>query len=43
MTIASSGTCPNHWGIKDSVAVGEITNVHRITEALLSANRVVNL
>ena len=37
------GTCVNHFELKDSVAVGEISNIYVITEAMLAAAKVINL
>jgi len=37
------GTCLGHFGLKDRVAVGEISNMYAISETMLGAARVVNL
>ncbi len=37
------GTCLNHYGIKDKIAVGEVSNMYVIAETLLQAEKVVNL
>jgi selenium metabolism protein YedF len=37
------GTCLGHYGIKDKVAVGEVSNMYTIAEALLQAGKVVSL
>lgn len=37
------GTCLGHFGLKDSVAVGEISNMYAITETMLRAAKVINL
>ncbi len=37
------GTCLGHYGIKDKVAVGEVSNMYAIAEALLQAGKVVSL
>ena len=41
--VASCGTCLDYLGLKDQVAVGEVTNMYAIVEALLGAARVVTL
>jgi intracellular sulfur oxidation DsrE/DsrF family protein len=37
------GTCLGHFGLKDHVTVGEISNMYAISETLLRARKVVNL
>lgn len=37
------GTCLGHFGLKESVAVGEISNMYTITETMLGAEKVLNL
>lgn len=37
------GTCLGHFGLKESVAVGEISNMYAITETMLGAAKVINL
>ncbi len=37
------GTCLNHYEIKDKVAVGEVSNMYAIAEALLQAGKVISL
>lgn len=37
------GTCLNHFGLKESVAVGEVSNMYAISETMLRASRVINL
>jgi selenium metabolism protein YedF len=37
------GTCTNYFGITDNVAVGIISNAYNIAEAMLNADKVVNL
>jgi selenium metabolism protein YedF len=37
------GTCLNYFGLTDSMAVGIISNAYNIAEALLQANKVINL
>lgn len=41
--ILACGTCLGQFGLKDKVAVGEISNMYTITETLLRAGKVVNL
>jgi hypothetical protein len=35
------GTCLGHFGLKDKVAVGEVSNMYSIAEALLGAGKVI--
>jgi len=37
------GTCLNHYGLKDQLAAGEISNMYTIAEILLEAGRVITL
>ncbi|MBM3148234.1 MAG: sulfurtransferase-like selenium metabolism protein YedF [Actinobacteria bacterium] len=37
------GTCLGHFGLKDKVAAGKISNMYEISETMLKASRVVNL
>lgn len=37
------GTCVAHYGLKDRLAVGEISNMYAITETMLRAAKVVSL
>ncbi|MBR2782818.1 MAG: sulfurtransferase-like selenium metabolism protein YedF [Firmicutes bacterium] len=39
--ILTCGTCLNHYGIKDRLAVGEVTNMYTIVEKLAGADRVI--
>jgi selenium metabolism protein YedF len=41
--ILACGTCLGHFGLKDKVAVGEVSNMYSIAEALLGAGKVVGL
>jgi selenium metabolism protein YedF len=41
--VLACGTCLGQFGLKDSLAVGEISNMYTIAEALLGAAKVVNL
>lgn len=43
ISILACGTCLGHYGIKDQVAIGEISNMYSIAEALLGAGKVVSL
>lgn len=37
------GTCLGHFGLKEKVAIGEISNMYAITETMMRAGKVVNL
>jgi len=37
------GTCLSHFGLKEKVAVGEISNMYAITETMLRASKVINI
>jgi peroxiredoxin family protein len=41
--ILSCGTCLDFYGIKDKLAVGEITNMYTAVEMLSSAERSITL
>ena len=41
--IWACGTCLNYLDLKDSLAVGCVSNMYDIAEALLGAGQVVNL
>lgn len=41
--ILACGTCLGHYGLKEQVAVGEISNMYTIAETLLNAGKVVSL
>lgn len=43
ISILACGTCLGHYGLKDQVAVGEVSNMYTIAETLLGAGRVVSL
>jgi selenium metabolism protein YedF len=43
LEILACGTCLGHYELKDKVAVGEISNMYTIAEALLGAGKVVSL
>ncbi len=37
------GTCLGHYGLKDKIAVGQVSNMYAIAETLLRAGKVVSL
>ena len=41
--ILACGTCLGHFGLKEKVAIGEISNMYTIAETLLGAGKVVAL
>ena len=41
--ILACGTCLVHYELKDKIAVGEVSNMYTIAEALLGAGKVINL
>ena len=41
--ILACGTCLEYYGLKDQLAVGEISNMYTIAETMLGAGRVVKL
>lgn len=41
--ILSCGTCLGHFELKEKLAVGRISNMYEIAEAMLSAGKIVNL
>jgi selenium metabolism protein YedF len=41
--IFSCGTCLEYYGLKDKLAVGEISNMYTIAETMLGAGRVLKL
>jgi selenium metabolism protein YedF len=41
--ILACGTCLEYYGLKDKLAVGEISNMYTIAEMMLGAGRVVKL
>ena len=43
ITILACGTCLNHFGIVDRLAVGTVSNMYDIAETMLAAARVVCL
>lgn len=43
VAIYTCGTCVDYYGIKDQVAVGEITNMYGIVTAMAAASRLISL
>jgi selenium metabolism protein YedF len=43
VSILACGTCLGHFALKESIAVGEISNMYTIAETLLRAGKVVAL
>lgn len=43
VNILACGTCLGHFGLKEKIAVGEISNMYTIAEMLLGAGKVVAL
>lgn len=43
ISILVCGTCLGHYGLKDQVAAGEVSNMYTIAETLLGAGKVVSL
>ncbi|MCX7855089.1 MAG: sulfurtransferase-like selenium metabolism protein YedF [Anaerolineae bacterium] len=41
--ILACGTCLGYYGLKEKVAVGEVSNMYAIAEAMLQAGKVVSL
>ena len=41
--ILACGTCLGYYGLKDKVAMGEVSNMYTIAETMLRAGRVVSL
>ena len=41
--ILACGTCLGHYGLKEKVAVGEISNMYTIAETLLRAGKVIRI
>ena len=40
--ILTCGTCLNHYGLTDRLAVGEVTNMYEIAEKMTQASLIVN-
>ncbi|GAK58692.1 SirA-like protein [Candidatus Vecturithrix granuli] len=43
ITMLACGTCLGHYGLKDQVKIGEISNMYTIAETILGAGKVVSL
>jgi selenium metabolism protein YedF len=43
IALLACGTCLSHYGLKEQVAAGEISNMYTIAETLLNAGKVVSL
>lgn len=41
--ISTCGACLDFYQIKDTLAVGEITNMYGITEVMAQAKKVINI
>lgn len=41
VSIRTCGTCLNHFGIADELAVGDVTNMYTIVETIQAADRVI--
>jgi selenium metabolism protein YedF len=41
--VLACGTCLDYYGLKDKVAVGEVSNMYTIAETMLGAGKVVKL
>ncbi|GAB4539232.1 MAG: hypothetical protein Kow0063_27870 [Anaerolineae bacterium] len=41
--LLACGTCLGHYGLKEKVAIGEVSNMYTIAETLLGAEKVVSL
>ncbi|MDH7488456.1 MAG: sulfurtransferase-like selenium metabolism protein YedF [Anaerolineae bacterium] len=41
--VMACGTCLGHFGLKDKVAVGEVSNMYTIAETMLRAGKIVSL
>ena len=41
--VLACGTCLGHYGLKERVAVGEVSNMYTIAEMMLGAGKVVSL
>ncbi len=41
--ILSCGTCLDFYGIKDNLAIGEISNMYTIVESMNTSNKVIKL
>lgn len=43
VTILACGTCLGHFGLKEKIAAGEVSNMYDITDTLTGAGKVVTL
>ena len=41
--ILACGTCLGYYGLREQIAVGEVSNMYTIAETMLSAEKIVNL
>jgi peroxiredoxin family protein len=41
--ILACGTCLDHYGLKDAVEAGRISNMYEITTALMRATKVITI
>ena len=41
--ILACGTCVNYYALKDKVAVGQVSNMYSIAEALLRADKLISV
>ena len=41
--VLACGTCLGHYGLKEKIAVGEVSNMYTIAETMLRAGKVVSL
>ena len=41
--LLACGTCLGHFGLKDKIVVGQVSNMYSIAETLLGAGKVVAL
>jgi selenium metabolism protein YedF len=41
--VLACGTCLNYYGLKDRVAVGQVSNMYSIAEVLLRADKVISV
>ncbi len=41
--VLACGTCLNHFGLTDQLAVGQVSNMYTIAETLVNAGRVITL
>ncbi|MDO5417551.1 MAG: sulfurtransferase-like selenium metabolism protein YedF, partial [Lachnospiraceae bacterium] len=39
--ILTCGTCLNHYGLSDTLSVGEVTNMYEITERMTKAGKLI--